>query len=339
MSGKENAIPTDALSDEEGAAIIAAHQQPKSAREQMMEEMEASRLAAFSSETGINPSAMKTELPDDAETGYVPPVAKAATTTDTDAQLAAQLADGEGKLLGDGLDKFRVRVKIDGEESDVSVEEMRRQYQKAGAADKRLAEATRLLEEAKKTVAAAPAPTPEPKVVDPNAPSPKKKFIEALFQGDEEGAIAAFDEAVGQGRQQPTPTVDDLVKAATPALRQQLVVDSALEKFQTDYADIVGEPYLAAKADSLLNAELANGKPFAEALENAGKGTRDWLTALTGGKPKESDPTTARTERLERKAGLDTVVGAGTKAVIPTPREQTPSDVIAEMRAQRGQLA
>jgi hypothetical protein len=48
-------------------------------------------------------------------------------------------------MLADDLDKTMVKVKIDGHEAEVSVEEMVRQYQKNGAADRRLAEANRLL--------------------------------------------------------------------------------------------------------------------------------------------------------------------------------------------------
>jgi hypothetical protein len=54
----------------------------------------------------------------------------------------------------DQLARMRVKVKIDGQEQEVSGADLVRDFQKAGAADKRLEEATRLLKEVKQTVAA-----------------------------------------------------------------------------------------------------------------------------------------------------------------------------------------
>ena len=61
-----------------------------------------------------------------------------------DQQIAAQL-----EAAPEDISKMRVKVKIDGVESEVTIEEMQRQYQKNGAAERRLEEATRLLNEAR----------------------------------------------------------------------------------------------------------------------------------------------------------------------------------------------
>jgi phage/plasmid primase-like uncharacterized protein len=47
------------------------------------------------------------------------------------------------KVLSDGLDKVKVRTKVDGEEGEVSIDEMLREYQKGKTADRRLADLSR----------------------------------------------------------------------------------------------------------------------------------------------------------------------------------------------------
>lgn len=300
--------------DRNATEIIAQHEQPLSERDRIMEEMEARREAEHSGDE---------QAPDE--------------EISAETQLAAQLESPAPTVLADGYDKYRIKTKVDGVESEVSLDEVVRQYQKGGAADKRLADATRLLEEAKKTVAA-PTARPEPEPSDPNAPGAEDEFIKAMFSGDEEGARKAFREAVTQGRpEKPTPTVAEIVAAATPALKQQLVVESALEQFQKDYADVIQDPYLARKADDLLTAAISEGHAFGDALKQAGDGTRDWVRQITGAAPAGANPTTARNERLERKAGIDSIPATSAKAVVAQEREANHSDIIAEMRASRNQ--
>lgn len=307
--------------DRNATEVISQHEQPVSDRDRLMAEMEARRDAELAS--GVDLDA---------------PVDETAKEPTADEQLAAQLATDAPTMLADGYDKYRVKVKIDGQESDVSLDEVLRQYQKNGAADKRLADATRLLEEAKKTTAA-PTAKPEPETKPASNPEAENEFIAAMFSGDEETARKAFREAVNQGRpEKPIPTVAEIVAAAAPALKQQLVVESAWEKFQTDYAEIAVDPYLRAKADELLSAEVERGTPLDKAFDLAGKGTRDWLSSKTGVAPTgTTTPTTARNERLERKAGIDSIPATSAKAVVAQEREPNHSDIVAEMRAARGQ--
>lgn len=255
-----------------------------------------------------------------------------------EAQLAAQL---EPKVLSDGLDKMKVKVKIDGVESEVTVEEMQRQYQKNGAAERRLEEATRLLNEAR--AASPPVRLENQEATGNTETTPEsgddeegKAFLAALFDGDESKALAALKKIGLVGRpKEPTLDTNQLAAQLTPAIKQQLVVDSALEKFGVDYADIVGDPYLADLADRYLDAEVKGGKPFPEALQEAGKKTRDWL-ASKGVKTTEPSPTIDRNTKLERKAGLDQIPALNSKATTVDEPVPTASDVINEMRKARG---
>lgn len=239
------------------------------------------------------------------------------------------------------LDKTMVTVKIDGVESQVSVEEMRRQYQKNGAAERRLEEATRLLNEAKASRVGFDESEPKKddstsqQLPSPDADDGGREFLAALFEGDEEKALAALNKKLGTGRQQPIQDVSQLAAQLTPAIKQQLSYDSALDKFKKDYSDIVDDPYLADLADRYLEADVQAGKPFTEALEAAGRKTRDWLVSK-GVKTPEPAPTTDRNTKLERKAGIDRIPALNTKATTVEEPVLSASDVISEMRKARG---
>ena len=279
-----------------------------------------------------------------------------------DAQLAAQLTDvpagKAGKadtptpsddaptVLSNDLDKVMVKVKIDGVEQEVTVAEMQRQYQKGGAADKRLAEATRLLNEAR---AQALTPQSPPVVVaqssdkNDSTSTPEdgnagvKEFLATLYEGDEDKTAAALTKLLGGRTQSPTlPNEQELIAKLTPGIRQQLVVDSALEKFERDFADLVADPYLDQVAANFIQAEVEGGVPFDQALEVGGKKTRDWLASKGVKPPPEPTPATDGNSKLERKASIDQVPALNKAASTTVEPPQTASDVIASMRKARG---
>lgn len=269
---------------------------------------------------------------------------------DQQQQIEQQLeAEPAPQVLTDGLDKVKVKVKIDGAEGEVTVEEMVRQYQKNGTADRRLAEATRLLEQAR-AQAAAPQPAAAPPVgIVENTPkndisaTPSgavdaqggKEFLAALFDGDEDRALAALGQLVG-GRQAPTLDEAELAARLTPQIRQQLVVDSALEKFKVDFADVMADPHLEQVAADFTQAAMEEGMPFADALVEGGKKTRDWLAAKAPKPAPSPTPTMDRNSKLERKAQMDNVQALSRTATTTQEAPQTASDVIAEMRKARG---
>lgn len=256
-------------------------------------------------------------------------------------QIQKQMEDPV--IAPDALDKMRVKVKIDGVESEVTVAEMQRQFQKNGAAERRLEEATRLLNEARAAKPPVGFDPPKPAVdsdttqqaAPGDADQGGREFLAALYDGDDEKALEALKK-IGMGRSSgPTLDAGQLAAQLTPAIKQQLSYDSALEKFKGDYAEIVADPYLADLADRFLDAEVQGGKPFAEALETAGKKTRDWLGSK-GVQPVVPNPTIDRNTKLERKAGIDRIPALNTKATTVEEPVQSASDIINEMRKARG---
>lgn len=267
----------------------------------------------------------------------------AAPKVAADDQLAEQL--DEPVLLEDPT-RARVRVKVDGEESVISVADAIKNYQKQAAADRRLAEANQILREARTR------PLPPVSVDDgvtgadtSNQPEPKgdgnesaMEFITSLFEGDEEKAKAAFAKALGTGRANngPTLNLEQLAAQLTPGIQQQLKNESALEQFTAENSDLAEDPYLTDLTNRHLDEEMDGGKPYHEALKAAATRTREWLASKGIKKPLDPAPTTTRNSKLERKAAMDNINTLNKTASTTVEPAQTASDVIANMRKARG---
>lgn len=257
-------------------------------------------------------------------------------------QVALQSGGTQGQPQD--LSKLMVKVKIDGQEREVSVADMQRQYQINGAAEVRLQQATRLLNEARARAAAAPPVGSDARqgngdsAAAPENQPTAKEIVQALFTGSEEEATQAVQKLLA-GRSTPVaPTHDpeQLVEQLAPVLKQQLVVESALDKFMAANADIVQDPHLVDLTNRFLEAEVAGGKPYPEALQAAGEQTRGWLARM-GVKPAaEPAPTTPRDKKLERKAAMDNLPALNQTAASTQEPPQSASDVIAQMRKARG---
>lgn len=318
-------------------------------------EVESPRLSAMDQIAADNAERMRQDQEDhDRENGIVrekpqPTSAPQGKTGEVD-QVNLQLEDGETIIDEAQLSKFKVRTKVDGVEQVVPVSTMRTEFQKQGAADRRLAEASEILKQAR-AVAAAPVAPPvgadgktagadsTPAVGKP-ADEVRKEFVTALFEGDMDKAMAAFERVLPGAT--ATRTLDELTQQLTPQVKQQLADESALDKFATDFDYLVADPYLADLADQNL-ARVQEEQPklsYAEQLAKAGEATRDWMVAkgmkVPDKAPGATEPTTDRARKLERKAASDQVAGTNVRAVVHQPEPSTPSSVIAEMRKARG---
>lgn len=267
----------------------------------------------------------------DQEAGELEPAKAEAETVTAESKPAVVVAP-ELKAE-DQVTKQMRKVKVDGEELEVSDDDLVASYQKQAAATKRLADANA---EAQRIVAAAKTEAEQikkPAAADERA-AKVKEYHQALFEGDVDKATALFDE-ITPGRQAPIPDVKAIIDQVTPVVQQKLSNESALAKFETDYKDIVDDPYLVSVTKANLEANMAAGKPYAEALLTAGAQTRDWLKSKIPAAPAEQ-PTTTRAEKLDKKAGIVNFPTANAKAASTEEREQTDSEYIAEMRRKRG---
>lgn len=231
------------------------------------------------------------------------------------------------------LSRYKVRAKIDGVEEIVTLDQAMRQFQKNGAADKRLAEATRLLKEAQETVK-------QKEIIPESAPTfdesgADEEFIDSLFEGDKEKSKQALRKLVSSRQQQPSFDTEKFMQEIVPTVKQQLSIENALDRFRKDNADIVDDPYLTTITERFWQEEIDSGKDQAAALEDAGKRTRDWLTAK-GVSSTRTSTTMSREEKLERKRAMDSLPATSARATTPEEVPMSTSDVIADMRRKRG---
>ena len=284
----------------------------------------------------------------------------AANTDAEDADLSAgaqvtQQADAPQVLSDDDLSRYTVRTKVRGEERLVPLAELRATAQKTDAGDIYLRDAKEqarlILEDARAKAAATPAtpaaaaPEPGP---GPETPSGEVEdlvgsAIDELFKGNEAEAKRLLKQAVSQRPSHQTAAATPNTDQIAAAVEQKVVVRSALRQFAKDYPTIYADPIARKVADDFL-AEATEGRPlegFPEErigtiLKETGERVLSWTRGLVG-VPANGTPATTRTDRAQRKEGIDELPAASTRATTSVPVPATTSDIIQRMAAARGQ--
>jgi len=259
-------------------------------------------------------------------------------------------------------DEWYVTAKVDGELVEVSYEDILAQYQKNSTADKRLQEAAERqrelaeyeaklnnyrthLESSRPSQDAEKQASPSS---DANTDALYEQYHDALFQGEEAKASSLLKQI--RNADKPTPQIDvqSIINRTKAEMREEektareqgyeLRRQQAVELFKDEYSDIAEDTSLLAVADRR-SAELYQEDPTRdpwEIMQESGKYARDWLMNYVdelGGKAKEE-------KRQERKQNMDEVTPKNVRAHIgEDTTEPTYSDVIAEMRKERGQPA
>jgi hypothetical protein len=346
---KDDAIREDVSdANEAGADNTETTERPKSMRELGMEMMAERRREELVAE-GVELEAPTTEGAKKDE----------GAADDVDAQITAQADDaatdegGEGKKSATGdADEVTdgdemVKVKVNGVEELVPLKTVVAQYQKNSAADKRLEDATRLLEEAKQMQAAATTTREKKSAQDAvdtatgNLAEVKEKFFNHIYEGQTEDASKLFDQLVKDSVTEALKTHSGatdkaaIIAEVTPAVEQSLAMKGALRTFKKDFPKIASDPYLAARADAYLKESLDGGKPIDEAFKDAGEKTMGWMRDTLGVKTSVT-VSTARTEKTGKKEGIDNPTSTGAKTEVPqAPVQQNVSQSISEMRKGR----
>jgi len=249
-------------------------------------------------------------------------------------------------FLKDGV--WMTRAKINGEEVEVPVDEIKTRYQKDTAAEKKLEQAAermraieqreaqlreyeqRLSQQQPSSDAARSAPSGND--AQNNA---VKKAIEAIYSGDEDAANEALQMAIASGRNQQVKqdaTPEQLMSMmesrleAREAERDRL---RAVDKFRKEFPDIAGDPDLWEVADrhTLKIAQENPDMSIGDVIIEAGKRTRSWFGKL---QPSQKQ------ERKRDTAGM-AVNGVNARANLgeDEPRPMTSSEIIAQMRERR----
>ena len=241
---------------------------------------------------------------------------------------------------------------VDGKEIELTEDEIRERVQKSSAADSRLAEATRLLEDAKRTAATL---KPEPSNPPPVTASPVtdvgddakiiEKITQAVLYGDGEQVAEAFKPLLGRGRQAPDLTTQ--TQGMTPQQVQGYVSETlAFERGkqlletpvdQGGYADIWTDPMLKGMFQRRENElrDAKDNRPYVDLYKAVGDEIRQWRDKLI----EQHTPKTGLEDREAAKRSTGVIRGAGGK--VPTPAEimpKTHEDKLNAMRQRRGQM-
>ena len=325
---------------------------PKSPRELAMEQVVASRRAAEAAELEQHRQDLKAQglpVPEEVSPAPVEDEVDDEESDRLQRELQQEQEAPKPKLVED-LDQTLVKIKVDGVEREVPLAELVRTAQKHEAADKRLAEATRLLQEAetrKREAEAQPAPAaqaPEQAKPDNTAQvrqdreQKAKEFLEAMFHGDEDRATQIL---AGLMPESPPPQ-ETATKAPDPEelaaqVEASLERRSALKQFSTAYPEVLKDADLAALADMKLARRLAQGEPFSQALMSIGEElyTKTGLKRTEAAAQETPPATPSQTERVERKKAADPVRGRSASTASTQEAPPSVSDVIKQMQEQR----
>lgn len=301
-SRDKDAIQTDVNEHEE-------EERPLSAREQMMEQMGARR---------------EQEL-----LGAVEP--------------AEEEPEVKKEVPADNL----VKVVLDGEEKELPLSEVVKGFQKDSVASRRLEEAAQRQKELDEKEANLLALEEQLKlqtaVEEEEEGDDLTSAIENLIENaDAEQTALAIRKEVERALKKATPTasqseIDKAVEtklAEEEAKREKERIDSehktANESFAKNYPEVVADPDLLAAANRRYYAKVNEGKSISQAMDEAGKETLDWLNGQRG---------TRRDTLRERKQQITSLPMTGARSVSQQDEDNKPqskSDIIAEMRRQRG---
>lgn len=244
---------------------------------------------------------------------------------------------------------WMTRAKVNGEELEVPIDDMKTRYQKDTAAEKRLEEAAekmRQIELREQQLYAyeqqlRQQPSPDAAGSAPSVNDAQndaiKKAVEAIYSGEEDAAQEALQQAIAPtGRSQETATPEQIVAEVENRIAARNAESDrvrAVEAFRKEFPEIAGDQDLWEVADrhTVKIYEESPDATMTEIMIEAGKRTRDWYGH-------KSPAQTAKAER-KRKSTANSVSGVNARASLgeDEPRPMTPSEIISEMRSARVQ--
>lgn len=347
-------LPDDGATEPEVAAAQAAANDGDAEPEHADDPRAAAMEAVVSSRARVEQEELDAYRKDMQAQGLLPaddaPQAKNGDDAEADAQPDAQDAMQRELQAGrviDNLDGVRVRIKVDGEEREVALADVVRTAQKHEAADARLQEASRLLENARAQAQQAQQQAQSQQMEQPTTDNAQKarndreqqakELIEAMFHGDEKQAAQVISELLhndlpakdGVNQQPDTEQIAQQVE-------ESLARRNALREFATVYPEVLKDPDLATLADMKLARRISQGEAFSQALMQVGDEiyTKTGLkTSATTQASQASIPT--QTERVERKRQTDFVRSRSASSASTQDKPESAADIVQGMMNQR----
>ena len=262
--------------------------------------------------------------------------------------------------------KWFTKIKVDGEEVSVPFDDLKSSHQKDKASQKRFEDAAAYgrqiqareeqlnayVGQLKQQQAARqqPPPTKEAAEQGHDHESLVKEYHDALYQDDAAKASQLFKTLTDRGRREPaTQNVEEVVNQVLgKAMAQRQAeqerqqrwsynksLEDAIHEFQEGYPDIAGVPELRAIADNqtvILMEEHPEWTP-SQIIKESAEYTRKWVGDNT--KLTRDNTRAVRKQRIVKQP-------KAASATSSMPDEESfstnPTDIIQEMKEQRGQV-
>ena len=202
-------------------------------------------------------------------------------------------------------------LRVNGRDIQVTQDELIARAQKVEAADEYLREAARLRNDATQKLSQDASP------VDDDL-----ALARAIQMGNEEEAVAAIRALKSKG-----PSQDDLNRT----IDERLTFNEAISKFRTEYSDIITDPYLNKLALDMDAQMLASGdnRDYYTRYKEVGDKLRNWVGGIAA-------PVQGKVERKASAPSTPRVSGGKAAAATTEEKEESVSDIIAQMAAKRG---
>ena len=222
-------------------------------------------------------------------------------------------------------------LKVDGEEIKRSKKDVLeagiKALQKESAADKRLREATELLNQVKQQN------TRPPSDVAPQnqQPSIDAELIQKIQYGDETEAREALENLLGRNKLDPA-TIQQLVQQQ---VNEQITVAQIQQRFQSEFSDILADPYLTKLAADKAGERLQAGEPNNwDTYKAAAEEVKAWKSKFSA----PVAPADTFADKKARKQSMTVINEASAKKALPEedPPESV-ADVINDIRRARKQ--
>jgi hypothetical protein len=286
------------------------------------------------------------DMPGDTGTGDETGAAAASTDADADAQLAAQLGD---TIDPSAYATTKIKIKVDGEEREVTLDEVTKSFQIESAARKRMTEATQKVAEADRLLAEAKAAKPAPSEKTSETSSNTdliekyKAQAEALLEGDTDkyAQLAVEIQQLGGASTTAEPDFEKLSAALAPKIKQQMTVESAYDAFTSTYSDVIANPILYQMSVEKYHELTAEGKDAATAFTEAGEHARSEVRKMAEaqGMVIPTPSTATKQDRLDVKrqaTSTTNVKSASGTASSSQTAPKTRAEVLAAMATSRG---
>lgn len=235
----------------------------------------------------------------------------------------------------------KFKIKVNGEEVELTEDEVLSRASKVTAADEYLKQAAELKRQAQeeRTSQQKQVSQPSPEDVAKSRRDERLALVRAIQMGDEEEALAAVDKLIGS-QTSPSFNQDDLSRTVD----ERLSFQAASSKFKSEYSDILSDPILSKLAIDR-DAELKNSgdtRDYWERFQQVGNEIREWKQGILKTAAPEapvSDPLKNKQQKKAASSQIPTSANRKSSQVVDQEEddgEENPQEIIAAAAKARG---